>query len=121
MSRLLLALSVAAFFALTLPAAAEAAGFMTELENALKRGDRDRATTKLILHPGGGTEVTITPDDFESYTIHMDEKIPLAIEMYNGSGDKKNDIWINLTRCSYWRMDIEKIDKRWNYTFHFYF
>jgi hypothetical protein len=122
MRHLLSPLAAALLLSLALPSLAHAAGFMKELENALKRGDKERASTTLVLHPGGGEEVTITPDDFDSYEIHYSEdKLPLAIEMYSGSGAKKNDIWINLMQCSYWRMDIEKKDGRWHYVFHFHF
>ena len=106
--------------AAALPSLAHAAGFVKELENALKRGG-DSAKTTLVLHPAGGEEVVLTADDYESYEIHLDGELPVALEMYAGKGAKKHDIWINLSRCTYWRMDIEKIDKKWNYDFHFYY
>lgn len=120
MSRLL-ALSATLGLLLCSVAPAHAAGFEKELTNALARGEKGKADTLLVLHPSGGDAVEITPADFESYEIHMDGHIPVAIEMYAGKGKKKNDIWINLMRATYWRMDIEKIDGKWNYEFHFYF
>jgi len=46
---------------------------------------------------------------------------PSSFELFNGTFEKKYNIIISLQNAIYYKLDIEKVDGKWEYKFHFYY
>lgn len=120
---------LALLFSLVMPGQADAADFIKELKNATKRGARDKADTTFVLHHSNGEETSLSGSDYETFTLRWMERgdgsfsdeYPMFLELYKGSGEKKHNIMINIASATYYKLDIEEIDGRWRYDFHFYY
>jgi len=108
------------FVLLTLSVFSYAGSFISELENSIKRAQKG-SDVEYILHLQNGKEITFTASDFESGNLVSYKDQPLYFELFKGSGSKKHNIMINLTSPVYYKLDIEKINGIWAYTFNFYY
>ncbi|MES2622050.1 MAG: hypothetical protein V4615_14460 [Bacteroidota bacterium] len=95
-----------------------AADFIKELENSINRKE---CKVTYTLHMGDGKEQIFTGHDFSSGGIIEKGSIPIYFEMYKGSGDKKQNIMININNAIYYKLNIEKVMGVWEYDFHFYY
>ncbi len=95
-----------------------AADFIKELENSINRKE---CKVTYTLHMGDGKEQVFTGHDFTSGGIVEKGGIPIYFEMYKGSGDKKQNIMININNAIYYKLNIEKVMGVWEYDFHFYY
>lgn len=94
------------------------ADFIKELQNSINRSD-GRAT--YTLHFANGDQKVYTRSDFTSGEIVERGGVPQYFQMYNGSGDKKQNYLINLNNAVYYELHIEKVGGEWVYDFHFYY
>lgn len=94
------------------------ADFIKELQNSIKRTDGHATYT---LHFENGDKKIYTRNDFTSGEIVERGGVPQYFQMYNGSGDKKQNYLINLNNAVYYELHIEKIAGEWEYDFHFYY
>jgi len=94
-----------------------AADFIKELENSINRKD---CKVTYTLHIGEKVQV-FTGHDFTSGEIVDKGGVPMFFEMYKGSGDKKQNIMININNAVYYKLNIEKVMGVWEYDFHFYY
>lgn len=97
-----------------------AGSFISELENSIERASKG-SKVEYILHLTNGEDYTITGHDFTKGSIEKKGDIPLYFELYKGSGDKKQNIMINIQNAIYYQLFIEKDMGVWNYEFHFYY
>ena len=95
-----------------------AADFIKELENSIGRKE---CKVTYTLHMGESKEQIFTGHDFTSGGIIEKGGIPIYFEMYKGSGDKKQNIMININNAIYYKLNIEKVMGVWEYDFHFYY
>jgi hypothetical protein len=94
------------------------ADFIKELENSISRKE---CKVTYTLHMGDSKEQVFTGHDFSSGGIVEKGGIPIYFEMYKGSGDKKQNIMININNAIYYKLNIEKVMGVWEYDFHFYY
>lgn len=97
-----------------------AGSFIAELENSIERA-RKGSKVEYILHLTNGEEYIITGHDFTKGSVERKGDIPLYFELYKGSGDKKQNIMINIQNAIYYQLYIEKDMGVWDYEFHFYY
>lgn len=97
-----------------------AASFIAELENSLARAQKG-SKVEYILHLPNGKEHVITGYDFSKGNLIRKGDIPLYFELFKGSGEKKQNIMINLQNATYYELFIEKNLGIWDYVFHFYY
>ena len=97
-----------------------AGSFVQELRNSIARA-RDGNIVEYTLHFPDGQEKMFTGADFTSGRLIEQGGAPAAFELFNGTFDKKYNIVISLQKAIYYKLDIEKIDAKWEYRFHFYY
>ena len=106
--------------ALSIATLAMGASFEKEIRNALKRGKE--GFTFFHLHLPNGETIVVTGSDYDNHVVHVDNLgLPVSVELFSGSGSKKHNIFINIRRATYYKLDIEKDSGEWHYEFHFYF
>ena len=94
--------------------------FINELELSIERALRGNKV-EYVLHLPDGKEQIFTAADFTSGRIIERGGIPLYFELYKGAGLKKHNIMVNLQNANYYKLNIEKVFDRWEYSFHFYY
>lgn len=97
-----------------------AGNFITELKNSIERAHKG-SKVEYILHFQNGKVKKITASDFKGGEIITYKDRPLYFELFKGHGNKKSNIMINLTNPIYYKLDIEKVNGKWNYIFNFYY
>lgn len=95
-----------------------AGDFLRELENSIKCRD---CPVTYTLHLADGTEKVFTNMDFSSGNVVTQSGVPYFLELYEGAGEKKHNIMINISQAVWYRFDIEKSGGKWAYDFHFYY
>ena len=95
-----------------------AGDFIKELENSINRKE---CKVTYTLHLSDGKEQVFTGHDFSSGGIIEKGGIPIYFEMYKGSGEKKQNIMININNANFYKLNIEKVMGVWEYDFHFYY
>jgi hypothetical protein len=94
--------------------------FIYELEKSIERAQKG-SKVEYTLHMAGGVEKIFTGADFTDGNLVRSGDTPLYFELFKGQGDKKHNIMVNLRTPIYYKLDIEKVNNVWNYTFHFYY
>ena len=107
-------------FALISVFSSKAGNFITELENSIDRANKG-SKVEYVLHFQNGKIKTITASDFKGGNLVSYKDRPLYFELYKGHGSKKSNIMINLTTPIYYKLDIEKVNGKWNYIFNFFY
>ncbi len=97
-----------------------AGSFITELENSIDRAHKG-SQVEYVLHFQNGNKKIITASDFKTGNLVSYKDRPLYFELFKGRGDLKSNIMINLTTPIYYKLDIEKVNGKWNYVFNFYY
>jgi hypothetical protein len=110
---------------LLLAAPAHANSMLKEMTNAVELGAGDSARDELVrftLHFGAEEPVVVTGKDYDTFKIFAsDEGLPTQLELYAGKGEEKHNILINVAAARYYRLNIEKRGRDWEYDFHFYY
>ena len=83
-----------------------AASFIKELENSVERA-RKGSKVEYVLHLSTAEEKIITGHDFTTVEVIRKGDIPLYFELYKSSGDKKQNIMINLQNAAYHQLNVE--------------
>jgi len=99
---------------------AYAGNFAQELRNSIARA-KDGSLVEYTLHFSNGTEKMFTGADFTSGRLIEQGGAPASFELFNGTFEKKYNIVISLQNAIYYKLDIEKVDGKWQYIFHFYY
>lgn len=94
--------------------------FAQELRNSMSRA-RDGNLVEYTLHFPGGEEKLFTGADFTNGRIIEQGGAPAYFELIHGKYEKKYNIVISLQNCIYYKLDIEKVNSKWEYRFHFYY
>lgn len=110
----------ALLFALSFMISAFAGSFAQELRNSIVRA-KDGSLVEYSLHMPDGTTKMFTGADFTSGRIIEQGGTAASFELFKGTFDKKYNIVISLQNAIYYRLDVEKVNDKWEYRFHFYY
>ena len=111
---------VLVFALLLIVSSAFSRDFIYELEKSIARAQAG-SEVEYVLHFGNGQQQMFTGADFTSGKLMRNGANPLYFELFKGKGEKKHNIMINLRNPIYYKLDIEKSNGVWNYSFHFYY